>query len=142
MPSSDNFVIRGVPSECVDKFWKLAEPYIKRALDHANGEIDHHDLYALIKDKNVQLWMVANKEKVVGALTTEVVVYPRKKMVRVITLAGNRFDDWFDLAHATVSDFAKTNNCEGIECFVRSGFTKKLSTRGYRKMYEVCYTKI
>lgn len=139
MSLSGDYFIRGIPAPHVDKFWKLAEPYIKRALDRANGELDHHDLRAMIAERNVQLWMVSNKERIVGALTTEIVVYPRKKVVRVITLAGNEFTEWFPVAEEVIIAFGIEQGCEGIESFVRNGLTKRLAPSGYKKIYEVNY---
>lgn len=137
--SSGEYFVRGILAEHLDTFWPMAEPYIKRALDHANGEVDHHMLKTYIANRDMQLWMVANKTRVVGAVTTEIVIYPRKKIIRVVTLAGNHFQEWFPAIEAMIEAYAIAHGCEGCEVLVRPGFTKKLGSHKFRKVYEMCY---
>lgn len=115
---------------------------MKRAVDHANGELDHHDIRAFCESRDMQLWLIGNKYGVVGAVTTEIINYPRKRMLRVVTLAGKEFDNWAGQLNDLLGEWAASLQCDGIECFVRSGFTKKLAAYGFRKKYEVCYRQV
>lgn len=124
--------IRGIPAPLVETFWHYAAPYVKRALDYANGEFDTNDFRAACQARDMQLWLVARPERVVGAITTEISVYPHRKHLRVITLAGTEFSEWKPLADATLVDFAKAHGCDALECYTRSGFVKKLEPLGYK----------
>lgn len=124
--------VRGVPAALVETFWHYAVPYIKRALDHANGEFDPADFRSFCQSRDMQLWIVARQGRVVGAATTEVIIYPRKKTLRVVTLAGSEFEHWVHLADEAFEQFARGLGCAGVECYVRRGFVKKLEPIGYK----------
>lgn len=132
-----SFRIRGIPAELVDHFWKLAEPYIKRALEHANGEFTPDDLRHFCKDRTVQLWLVNEGEKVIGAATTEIVNYPAKKHCRIITVAGSRFQEWALDLDIILCAWAKEHQCKTIEAAVRKGFVNPLTTYGYKQKYVI-----
>lgn len=136
------YVVRGVVAEQLPKLWKHGESFVKRALDHANNELDHHCIRSLCEQRKMQLWLIGCKGKVIAAATTEIVVYPLKKVVRVVTLAGKDMDKWAPLLDKMLEQWGLSLGCEGIECFVRTGLTKKLAPFGYNKKYEACYRQI
>lgn len=124
--------IRGIPAPLIETFWHYAAPYVKRALDHANGEFDHTDFRTLCQNRDMQLWIVARPERVVGAITTEIIIYPHCKHLRIVTLAGSEFERWVALANETMDEYAKAHACNAIECFTRRGFVKKLEPLDYK----------
>lgn len=130
--ASPIYWIRGIPSPLVEMFWHYAIPYVKRALDYTNGEYEHTDLRQFCMNRDMQLWLVAKPERIVGAITTEIAVYPHRKHLRVVTLAGAEFDQWKRVANTALDDFARMNDCNAVECFVRRGFAKKLEEGGYK----------
>lgn len=124
--------IRGIPAPLISTFWHYAAPYVKRALDHANGEFDHTDFCASCQTRDMQLWLIGKPERVVGAITTEITLYPHRKHLRVITLAGTEFEQWVELANETMDAYARSLGCDAIECYTRRGFVKKLEPFNYR----------
>lgn len=133
--SAEKFKIRGIPSNMIDRFWPLAEPYIKRALDHANGEFKPADLKHFCKDRTVQLWLVSEGERIVAAATTELINYPQRRHCRVITLAGSKAPEWTGLLDETLLAWAKQQGCDSIEAYVRKGYVKVLAEHGYNHKY-------
>lgn len=132
---SGQFNIRGIPANLIDHFWQLAEPYIKRALDHSCGEFLPSDIKSLCKDRIVQLWMINEGEKVIGAATTEIVNYPRKCHCRVITLSGSRFKEWVGEFDIILCAWAKQQGCQAIEAYVRKGFVPVLNNYAFKHLY-------
>lgn len=124
--------MRGVPAEIVVNLWHYAEPYIKRALDHANNEFTIGDFQQMCIDRIVQLWLISKDNRVVGAITTEIVIYPQCKHCRVITLAGSNFAEWVELADSTLSEWARNQGCNAIESYVRKGLVPKMEPFGYK----------
>lgn len=131
------YQVRGIPSPLVERMWPFAEPYVKRALDHAAGEIEPSDLRRLCAERDAQLWLVASGERIVGAATTEVVRYPHKKHCRVITIAGSGFADWVGLMDETLTQWALGCGCDAMEAHVRKGFVQKLAPMGYKHLHSV-----
>lgn len=129
------FNIRGIPANLVEHFWKLAEPYIKRALDHANGEFTPANIKSFCKDKVIQLWLINEGEKVIGACTTEIVNYPQKRYCRVVTLGGSKAKDWMGDLDIILCEWAKQQGCQGLEAYVRKGFVPVLASYGLKYKY-------
>lgn len=127
-----NYWVRGIPAPLVETFWHYAVPYIKRALDHASGEFEHTDLRKFCQERDMQLWLIARPGRVVGAGTTEIVVYPRRKHLRIVTLSGSEFEQWMPIADVAMEEFARANGCHALECYARRGFAKRLDGIGYR----------
>lgn len=136
------YQVRGVPSALVEQLWKFAEPYIKRALDHTFGEVGIEDLKAGCLSRDVQLWMMTKDGRVNGAATTEILLYPQKKVCRIITLSGTDFDEWKGVALEVIRAWAAEQGCVGVEVYVRKGFVPKLAELGYKHRYSVCHMEI
>lgn len=131
------YLMRGIPAHMIEPMWHYAEPYIKRALDHTSGELNAADFRTLCVNRDVQLWLVSRENSVVGALTTEIVVYPRRKHCRVITLAGKDFTDWVDLADSTLCGWAREQGCDALETYVRKGLVPKLASLSYKHKHSI-----
>lgn len=137
-----NYIIRGIPAAFVPKLWPHCEAFVKRALDHANGEITHRDVLEFCEDRAMQLWCVSEGNKIVGAVTTEIVNYRQKKVCRVITLSGKDFDVWSRDLDRLLLEWAGEQGCVGVEACVRRGFVKKLGALGYKEKYDLVYKAI
>jgi len=131
------FQIRGIPAPLIDKMWIYAEPYIKRALDHTSGELLHTDLKQSCKNRDAQLWLITQNDRVVAAVTTEIVNYPQRKHCRIITMGGSAAQEWAEIVDKTIMAWAKEQGCIALEAFVRRGFVKKLENFGYQHKYSV-----
>lgn len=131
------FHVRLIPPGMVARFWPFAEPYIKRALDHTSGEWGTQDLRKLCEENQIQLWLVAEGDRIVAALTTELVNYPRRKHCRIITLAGAKAPQWTPVADTIVSAWAQAQGCDAIEAFVRKGYVSVLAKYGFQHKYSV-----
>lgn len=138
----NKFNIRGIPADAIERFWSFAEPYIKRAIDHTNGEYKPADLKMFCKDRVVQLWLISENERVVGAATTEIINYPQRKHCRVVTLGGSKAVEWMGLLDAVLTDWAKEQGCEAMEAFVRKGFVPVLVKYGFKHQYSAVFKPI
>lgn len=140
--ATEKFRVRGIPAAMVDRFWTLAEPYIKRALDHTRGEFAPEDIKAYCKDRIIQLWLVSEGERIIAAATTEIVTYPQKKHCRVVTLAGSRAVEWTPLLDVVLTEWAKEQGCDAMEAFVRKGYVSVLANYGYKHMYSAVFKEL
>lgn len=132
-----DFIVRGIPAAIVPKMWEFALPYIKRALDHTSGEVAPDDLLKLCVERAMQLWLVNHENRVVGAVTTEIVTYPHRKHCRVVTLAGSDFANWLPIIDATLCEWATAQGCDALESYVRKGLVPKLAAHGYRHKHSI-----
>jgi len=140
--NQQEYIFKGVPAFLVEKLWHFGLPYVKRALDHANGEMSHEDLRVMCINRDAQLWMCKKEDKIIGAGTTEIVNYPQMRVCRILTLAGTEFDNWMYLANNIIELWAIEQDCEAIEAFVRKGFVPKLQKIGFKHAYSVMHKRI
>jgi hypothetical protein len=115
--------------------WDEVVPLIEAALKHSEGEVIPEDLVKPIKTGKMQLW-VALSDGVIAAMITEIVVYPRKRVLRVITIAGkdgHGMSKWYGFL-PLVEGFALSNNCSSLEAWTRKGMAKKLTDWEHKYM--------
>jgi len=115
--------------------WDEVVPLIEAALKYSEGEVIPEDLVQPIKTGKMQLW-VAMSDGVIAAMITEIVVYPRKRVLRVITIAGKDgrgMSRWYGFL-PLVEGFALSNNCSSLEAWTRKGMAKKLTDWEHKYM--------
>lgn len=143
MTASPNpYQIQGIPFNLVEHFWNFAVPYIKRALDHTTGEFSPEDFKQSCLNRNMQLWLISRGTRIVGAGTTEIIIYPRRKHCRIITLAGANFPEWAEFTNEIIAAWAKSQGCVAVEAFTRKGFVPKLTALGYKHKNSVLIKEI
>lgn len=111
---------------------------LERALDHSLKETSVDDMMSMIVTGHAQLWGVFDEdEELVASATTQVVQYGQYKAVRVVTLAGERMNEWMDLLDSTLNTFAKEQGAARMEAVGRHGFERKLRAINYKPTYLV-----
>lgn len=137
-----DFTLRGIPQQAIEGMWRFAEPFVKRALDHTFGEVSIEDMKRLCMNRDMQLWMVLEGNRVVGAGTTMIIHHPQMKACRIVTLSGAHFKEWMDIAHMQIEIWAVEQGCVAIECYVRKGFIPSLVEIGYKHRYSVAHKSL
>ena len=121
------------------KHWKLSsdlercKPWIEAALVHCNGTHEWDDIVAGIASSKMQLWAAPR-----GCIVTEIVVYPRKKVINIF-LAGGELDQIMDMEH-DIGQWAKSHGCTGGMMTGRLGWKKPLTENGW-KLQHVSFHK-
>lgn len=143
MTTEQQFHIQGIPPALVDKFWPFAEPYIKRALDHSAGEYSHLDLKEFCKNTAAQLWLITHHERVIAAVTTQLIAYPKRSCCRIITLAGSHAEEWTEpVLLPAITAWAKTHGCTVLDAQVRKGYVPKLIQYGFKHKCSTVFREI
>jgi len=109
----------------VPDVWEEVYPIIDRCQRYANGELYTQDYLEMILDGNIQLWVASDKEKIFAAMLTEFIAYPRKKVLRIIAIAGNRMESWMEFFPA-LEAAALGVGCTGLEAQGRKGWLRVL----------------
>ena len=127
-------VVKPVKSWLVPSYWEFVGHYVEEALEHAHGELKAEDIYACLLNETMFLF-VAQKPYTCGAATCEVVQYPRKKAIRVVTVAGKDFSDWRSQLQDQILQWARRIKADAIEAYVRRGLVPQLEDLGYSQAY-------
>lgn len=104
------------------------QPWIEAALEYSGGTHSLSDVIEGITSGKMQLWPSPK-----GCIVTEIVVYPRKKMLNVF-LGGGELDQLLDM-HKDVIAWSKAQGCEAITITGRFGWKKPLKAHGWKPMH-------
>lgn len=105
-------------------------PWIEDALEYAGGTHLFEDIVAAVIEGRMQLWA---GEK--GCAVTEVIQYPRKKVIHVF-LAGGDMSQIIDFEESAL-EFGRMNGCTTMTLAGRKGWTKVLDKHGWKESFVV-----
>ena len=111
--------------EDVAYVWHEVVPLLARVAPHTEGELEPDDYIEPLTHGDMQLWVVIENKHVNAALVTQIVPYPQKKVLRLISLAGEDFQEIKDFLEM-VEAFALKNECSALEMWGRKGWKKLL----------------
>ena len=99
-------------------------PWIEAALEYSGGTHDFGDIVDGLSKGHLQLWPTPK-----GCIVTEIVVYPRKRVLNVF-LGGGELDQILDM-HDDVIEWAKAQGCSALTMSGRFGWKKPLKAHGW-----------
>ena len=114
-----------VQPEDVEYVWDKVEPILARAVSRSEGELKTDDILDFISEGDMQLWIVSENKEIIAALVTQIITYPQKRILRLVSLAGedfNKFKHFLD----RVQSFAIQRGCTALELWGRKGWKKLL----------------
>ena len=121
----------------VEYVWDKVEPILARVVSRSEGELETEDILDLVTEGRIQLWIFAEVKEIIAALVTQIITYPQKKVLRLVSLAGedfNKFKHFLDM----VQSFAIRKGCTALELWGRKGWKKLLPE--WKSEY-IVYTK-
>lgn len=118
--------VLGVPSAQVGHVWQAVAPMLERAIRHGDGGYEVADLLSSVRSTDMQLWLGYANGRLEIAAVTEIALRPRKKVLRVVALAGKKIDAWINDGLPVIEAFGRAKGCEEIEMQGRKGWLRKL----------------
>jgi hypothetical protein len=104
--------------------FERCRPWIEAALEYSGGTHVYQDIVDAVTEGRMQLWPAPR-----GCAVTEIVLYPRKKVLHVFLAAGE-MDQLFDgIDDAT--KWAKGQGCTAITLAGRLGWQRVLKPLGF-----------
>lgn len=122
-----------VPRELVDSCWEQVKPYMEKAAKYTYGRYTCDDIYDSVKEHDYQLWVAFEEGKIKGAVVTNVIIYPKRKLLCMAFCGGIELVKWKDPMLAILQKFAANIGCDGIEATARKGWAKVFKNDGYKQ---------
>lgn len=113
--------------EVVKQLYRCRE-WIEAALEHSGGTHDFQDIAESVMQGTMQLWAGE-----VGCAVTEIIVYPKKKVLHVF-LAGGQMNQIIDFQESAV-EFGRMQGCSSMTLAGRRGWTKVLDKHGWKESF-------
>ena len=117
-------LIELVPIYAAVEIWDKVKHQIEKTND---AVLNDEDVLNFLANGQWRLWVALDEGEVVAAMTVEFFYYPRDKVCRVVTMGGQRMQEW--LTSDTIKkfeDWAKEQGCSYIDVFGRRGWKKVL----------------
>jgi len=121
-----------VPTEYVDTCWEKIEKFIDKAAKYTYGRYTTSNIYDLVKEGDYQLWVAYDNGVFKGAVVTNILTYPQRKLLGMQFCGGEELSTWKEPMLALLKRFARDSGCEGIESTGRPGWAKVFQNDGYR----------
>jgi len=106
--------------------WPAVHPMLGKVVERSEGELSINDIWEAVNSQQMQLWVVVDEGKVIMSMLTQFIHYPQKKILRVISLAGENFKEVHKQFNDMFESFAITNECSALELWGRKGWKKML----------------
>ena len=120
-----------VPTEYVDTCWGKVEGFIEKAAKYTYGRYTTGNIYDLVKEGDYQLWVAFDGETFKGAVVTNIITYPQRKLLGMQFCGGEELSTWKDPMLNLLKRFARDLGCEGIESTARPGWAKIFQNDGF-----------
>ena len=114
-----------VQPEDIAYIWEEVAPLLNRVKEHSEGEAEPDDFLEPLTHGHMQLWIATEDKQMHSAMITQIIVYPQKKVLRVISIAGSDFKRLYEF-NDMVEAFAIKTGCSGMELWGRRGWKKLL----------------
>jgi len=128
--------VSAVPAEFVKQVWPDVKEYLEGAALYTHGRYEVDDILDSITDYDHTLWIAFNVEGIKGAVVTNFIDYPRKRMLCMSFCGGVGLKDWKDPMLALLQRWATANDCDGIEATARSGWSKIFKSDGHKPLWQ------
>ena len=102
--------------------------WIEAAVEYSGGTLDFAEMVAGLHRGVLQLWPTPK-----GCIVTEIVVYPKKKVLNVF-LGGGELEQILDM-HGDVIAWAKAQGCSALTMSGRTGWKKPLKAHGWKAQH-------
>ena len=123
-----------VSSDDVPYIWEKIHPHLELMEPHSEGELAPEDFYEAITNGDMQLWTAIKDNEIMASMVTQIVPYPRKRVLRIISIAGEEMDGWIKNL-PLIEDWALSVGCTSLECWGRKGWLKIL--KDWRCSYHI-----
>ena len=111
---------------------------LAKAAVHSEGELEPEDFLEPLSTGEMQLWVAyEDDDNINAAMVTQFIQYPQKKILRIISLAGEDFEE-IKSFQGMIEGFAVKYGCTAIELWGRKGWKKLLPD--WKDAY-IVYTK-
>ena len=116
---------RIIQPEDVAYVWEEVAPLLDTVKEHTEGELETDDFLEPLTHGDMQLWVATEGSTVHGVMVTQLIPYPQKKILRIISLAGDNFEELRGFQEM-IEAFAVKTGCTALEMWGRKGWKKLL----------------
>lgn len=119
-----------VTHDRVDQHWRTIAPMLAPAVDRSLGNYNLMDVYLALKNRDMQLWLSKDGDKIEAAGVTRIDIHERFRSCAIPFIGGENRDNWLPFEEK-ITDWAKTLGCSALDGFFREGWKRVLKDQGW-----------
>ena len=116
--------IRQVDKESVDVYWDKVKNWIHKVVKQSHGRHSLFTTYELLKKGTMTMFLVEEKNKFCAVYVVQTIYYPAKIVLGILFCGGSKIIKNVKQIENFFIQFAKKNNCEGLEIMGRKGWDR------------------
>ena len=121
-----------IPPQYIDSCWGKVEGFIEKAAKYTYGRYTVSNIYDLVKEEDYQLWVAYDDGVFKGAVVTNILTYPQRKLLGMQFCGGDELKLWKEPMLELLKRFGMESGCDGIESTGRPGWAKVFKEDGYK----------
>lgn len=82
-------------------------------------------LFEKLRDNHMQMWAVVEEEVIVFLMLTQILVFPRARILQIVWGFGEGMNRYFGHLEGIVQRFAAVHGCKRIEIVGREGWVRR-----------------
>jgi hypothetical protein len=132
-----------IEPEDVGEVWPLVRDGVLESMVHSDSVMEGDDFLIDLEDGRCRLWCFVEGPNVVGHLISQIIRYPRKSFVRVLTMqcsGGEKGMLGMDLWHhfvPVIEEYGAREGCAHIEAWTRKGMVRSLEKHGWHNQFSI-----
>lgn len=120
---SDDVRVFLPPIEELVKRWHEISVMIHRATIRT-GCYEPIDLLMMATRGEVCIWLCMRSEVIDAVLVSQVINYPRRRILEMVAAGGGNMAGWRDIAVQTMDEHARARGCAHVACIGRPGWAR------------------
>jgi len=139
----NEFYLVLVEPEDVGEIWPFVKEGVKKAMVHSDSVMEGDDFFPELTSGACRLWVFISEQKIIGHMITQVIRYPRKSFVRVLTMeckGGEKglvgMELWSKFV-PIIEEYGMMHGCGHLEAYTRRGMVKALEKHGWENTFNI-----
>lgn len=117
--------------------WDSVKTLLKAPADWSRGEYDVDDLFTMLVNERMRLWVFSEASEIILVMVTEVVQYPRKKVCNIYSISGRKLAEMWYLFFPYGRTWMEMNQITEIQTTCRDEIAAKIIPFGFVKTANV-----
>ena len=127
-----------VPVDKITSIWKKIEPLVDKVIPYTYGRMITADVLHNLIINHYHLWIIYKEQDEIEAIAiTEFMKYPRKTVLLINFISGDKLDNWMKELDRVLVKFSKESGCDFLEACGRSGWERKVKKIGWQKRFTI-----
>lgn len=123
--------IEGIQAADAPAMWPHVREWCLNALNSGDALIGIADLEKGVSDRTMQMWVAKEDGKLAAVTLTEIVVWPKGKVLSLFIVGGVDMRAWLAAFEDTLTRYARSQGCEFMSGGGRKGWARVLKSLGW-----------